>query len=73
MFLLKRIESAYMSRYGVTSVEHGDSDTLFSNLVTSVAAVKAVNSTSVEMSNITTNFQKFEDSQGIEYRKFYAM
>ena len=69
LFLLKRIEATYMSRYGVTSVLHGDSDTLFSNLVTSVAEVKADN-TSVEMSSITTtgfpnSFQKFEDTQGI--------
>ena len=70
LFVLKRIESAYMSRYGVNSVVHGESDTLFSNLVTSVAEIKTDIPASVEMSNIATigvasSFQKFEDIQGM--------
>ena len=59
-----------MSSYGVTSVVHGDSDSLFSNLVTSVAVeVKSENASSVEMSNIEAGaagaFQTFEDIQGM--------
>ena len=70
LFLLQRVESAYVSSYGVTSVVHGDSDSLFSNLVTSVAAdVKSENVTSVEMSSIEAGaagaFQTFEDIQGM--------
>ena len=58
-----------MSSYGVTSVVHGDGDSLFSNLVTSVAEVKSENVSSVEMSSIEAGaagaFQTFEDIQGM--------
>ena len=62
LFILKRVESAYMSSYGVTSLKHGDSDSLFSNLVTSVSEIKTESHDSVEMDN---SFHTFEDIHGV--------
>ena len=71
LFLLKRVESVYISRYGVSSVEHGDSDSLFSNLVTSVAEIKTESVSSLEMSSVAStgvsgSFQTFQDTLGMQ-------
>ena len=72
LFILKRVESAYISRYGVNSVEHGDSDSLFSNLVTSVAEIKTESVSSLEMSSVAStgvagSFQTFQDTLGMQW------
>ena len=70
-FILTRVESAYMSRYGVKSVlkrEHGGG--FFANLI--IAAPEPTlqkTVTDVEMGSVTTagnagSFQKFDDIQG---------
>ena len=77
-FILKRVESFYMSLYGVTSLlkREGEVGGVFTNLIFSVPETKTEKTvTEVEMNNVAISgdaglFQKFDDIQGVSIFMF---